>query len=494
LTFWRSTRGAGAAGLAGRGARGAAAAEGAGAGAAAAGEGGIIARLLTGGVSLGPIAVGIAGIAGGIHEIITDGQVKNLPALDTLAKLIAGPGPGSGLKGIGPAEAVGAALSSAKTGNNRGENIQDYLTRTLGSDPAKTNGLSYQKFFGIIQHGTQKDLTSFIAAYRAVQFQLKGSPDTIETVDDYLQGLFSRFNSARVAAGDLTKQQKLQLQASYASAVAAKYLSTNVDDLSKTYHVNGTVAKQLAADNFDLKLETKGTVDAMKGYGITLDKNTTAGKENINQVAVQSLLIKQNAADVLKLTGNQDLANVALRSGAIAFEDAAVKAGFNRDQVTTLIDKLLGIPPNPTSTVHVNGIPDATAAVAAFQFQLNALAKPIIVPIQVQSGLLGVASPNFSPTLPQILAAQGQGDPYAKNHAMGGIARGWSWVGERGPELIHVGSPSRVLTHQDSVAAVGGSGPLLHVEHQTINNNVDAREVAQQVGASVRMALTAKGV
>jgi hypothetical protein len=44
------------------------------------------------------------------------------------------------------------------------------------------------------------------------------------------------------------------------------------------------------------------------------------------------------------------------------------------------------------------------------------------------------------------------------------------------------------------MAAAGGSGPLFTIGQQNIHNNVDAREVAQQVGASVRMALTAKGV
>ena len=43
--------------------------------------------------------------------------------------------------------------------------------------------------------------------------------------------------------------------------------------------------------------------------------------------------------------------------------------------------------------------------------------------------------------------------------ARGGVHSGWTWVGERGPELLNLGSPSRVLPSQESMAATAG-GPL----------------------------------
>jgi hypothetical protein len=42
-------------------------------------------------------------------------------------------------------------------------------------------------------------------------------------------------------------------------------------------------------------------------------------------------------------------------------------------------------------------------------------------------------------------------------YAAGGVAQGWSWVGEHGPELMNVGSPSRVLSHKESLAALAPS-------------------------------------
>lgn len=43
-------------------------------------------------------------------------------------------------------------------------------------------------------------------------------------------------------------------------------------------------------------------------------------------------------------------------------------------------------------------------------------------------------------------------------HANGGIASGWSLVGERGPELVNFTNPGRVYTAEQTAAALGGKG------------------------------------
>lgn len=411
-----STRGLadaeGAAGIAG-------AAEGAGGTAA---RGGLLAGLLGGEATIAPLAAGVAGIAYGIHQIVTDGQVKNLPALNALSKAIAS----GGLSGKPGTQAISDALASTGTGNNRGENLQDYLTRILGNKSAVSKvqaqypgsgiDLSVAGLLKTIQTGNKGQIASFISQLHDLEFALKGSPDTINKVDTYLQALWSRYNSARVAADQLTKAQKEQQQANFASAVAANLLSTNVDALSKTYGVNHTAAQELATDNKNYALDVKGTVQAMTGYGVTLDKNSYYGRQNIQQVQTQIELAKLQGAQVLKLTGSQTLANAATRSATIAFENAATAAGFNKQQVDALARSFGGLPTDPTITLHVNGVDAANAALYGLEKQLQALAQPIIIPIETQSNLLGVASNTYVPTLPQILGAQG--------HASGGLLRG----------------------------------------------------------------------
>ena len=51
--------------------------------------------------------------------------------------------------------------------------------------------------------------------------------------------------------------------------------------------------------------------------------------------------------------------------------------------------------------------------------------------------------------------------------AGGGIASGWAKVGENGPELIHVGSPSRVMTASESATMSGGCNVTVEIINQS---------------------------
>jgi TP901 family phage tail tape measure protein len=233
--------------------------------------------------------------------------------------------------------------------------------------------------------------------------------------------------------------------------------------------------------------------------------NTYAAKTN--RAGLVSLVnqAKSAAAAYSRTTGKQSDYTAALNLAIPVLEAKAQAEGFNKQQIEAVVGALLSVPKETPASVILTGTREALASLADLEANLRAIAKPINIPIQVQSGLLGVASPNFTPTLPQILTAQGSGFggggfggsgpggiPGGTGHARGGIARGWSWIGEKGPELVNFGSPSRVLTHEDSLAAVGGMH--VHNPNITVNNNVDARELAQQVGASVRMAMRTRRV
>ena len=59
-----------------------------------------------------------------------------------------------------------------------------------------------------------------------------------------------------------------------------------------------------------------------------------------------------------------------------------------------------------------------------------------------------------------------------RGHARGteSARRGWSWVGERGPELVYLGGGEKILTASQSMAAnmlAGRGGPKNY--NQTIN-------------------------
>lgn len=74
----------------------------------------------------------------------------------------------------------------------------------------------------------------------------------------------------------------------------------------------------------------------------------------------------------------------------------------------------------------------------------------------------------------QVLGIAGAGfdldTPNIPRFARGGVAKGLAWVGEQGPELIHIGEPSRVYNRADSLALTRGPSPSF-----TANISIDAR-------------------
>lgn len=75
----------------------------------------------------------------------------------------------------------------------------------------------------------------------------------------------------------------------------------------------------------------------------------------------------------------------------------------------------------------------------------------------------------------------GPGLPHINPLAKGGVGRGWSWVGERGPELVNFGSPSRVLSNADSMAAVGGPTINVYVQGSVVTERELAATIRRQL-------------
>jgi hypothetical protein len=77
-------------------------------------------------------------------------------------------------------------------------------------------------------------------------------------------------------------------------------------------------------------------------------------------------------------------------------------------------------------------------------------------------------------------------------HAGGGMASGWSWVGERGPELVDFATPGRVYTAQQSGAmAGGGNTAALEARIGELSARLDQLiSVAQKTEASSRKTAT----
>ncbi len=69
-------------------------------------------------------------------------------------------------------------------------------------------------------------------------------------------------------------------------------------------------------------------------------------------------------------------------------------------------------------------------------------------------------------------------------HATGGVASGWSIVGENGPELANFTSPARIYTADDTRAALGGSNKDMVALLKSIDAKLDRLEKLEQHAAA----------
>lgn len=73
----------------------------------------------------------------------------------------------------------------------------------------------------------------------------------------------------------------------------------------------------------------------------------------------------------------------------------------------------------------------------------------------------------------------------APGHAKGGIAEGWSIVGEKGPELVNFGQPARVYTADQTARALNGTGGGLENVRIVIENKTGQQVKATQANVNV---------
>jgi len=64
--------------------------------------------------------------------------------------------------------------------------------------------------------------------------------------------------------------------------------------------------------------------------------------------------------------------------------------------------------------------------------------------------------------------------------ASGGVASGWSIVGERGPELANFTNPARIYTASDTRAMMGGGSSAPSVQIQVVNQTGTQAKARQQ--------------
>lgn len=174
--------------------------------------------------------------------------------------------------------------------------------------------------------------------------------------------------------------------------------------------------KALAGSNAAIAYEA--AVDdasaAVKNNGRTLDINTEKGRANrtaLNNVAAAA----NNQTAAMDAAGASNKAVAAKAASARdAFVKLATKMGLSAGQARALAASLINIP-NVSRTVTVT-----------------------------------YRNITYNDVINRTSTGQFQGGINAQPRAAGGLASGWSLVGERGPELVHFSTPAKVTPAGES--------------------------------------------
>lgn len=440
---------------------------------------GAAASVVTG--PLGLITLGAGLLGDKLGQLAGVGRTLG-PSIDGWASLLQDAAAGSGAaqdQVTGLANAIAAAPFNL--GASGLQNMDAALAQLQATDP-------------------QSAATEFYQIQQALEAQGKSAGDVAKMFPQYTKALADAKNTTTSYASAATaalspaqsftqaligQQQQLAAQADKAgvSAVAAislggsqSILNGLMGDAVTTYTLatgaaggyqsvltalNGTTSSLLSTEaGFTIALD--GVAKAAQANGTSLDVNNAKGAQNIqtftglaDSAQKAAVAVYQNEVQTQGANKAFADANTKLQQEKLAFEAAAEKAGFNKQQVQQLADELFKLPTDINVDVNAN----TTPAQAAVRGLLNNIDNSsAYVQVYATGG-----NPGGKAYLPNAHGGIIGGIGAA---ATGGIHGSLTKMNEQGEEMVRLPSGSMVMSHPDTMREIGrrqdsaGGGPL----------------------------------
>lgn len=297
----------------------------------------------------------------------------------------------------------------------------------------------------------------------------KGGPQAMSTLNVMLE------NAA--ASGKITWQQLAKVQSGLGLvSAAAKSAETS-------YELENKAAGKNILANDQLGTSLKKLAPLFTDTGTALDNLTPAGMHNIEVVKEEAAAIGANAAEQLKHHKSVDAVAASVGNQTLALQANLIKLGLNSTQVADLIVQYAHVPKSVATKLATNApivstliqdlitkygkLPshksvNVSTNISSVQSQLKSLEKQLdnLHGRTLQVGVTGISVNNL-----RRLGLVG-GNAGGTTNWRGG----WTWVGEKGAELMRLPSGTQIMPHEQSMryAANGGGGGGFTV-YQTIN-------------------------
>jgi hypothetical protein len=170
----------------------------------------------------------------------------------------------------------------------------------------------------------------------------------------------------------------------------------------------------------------------LKGHNKELGLNTAQGRKHLGAIRDSIKAAQQDSEATFERTRSSEKARKAFEDDIGTLKEHLIQLGYDRGEVQKLIDKYAQVPPFKKTKFEV----DTAQAERDVQDFITRTSQGKFIQIGVRVG----AGP-----LRSAFAAGTSSAP-----------AGWAWVGERGPELMHMRGGERVLSHPTSMRVSRG--------------------------------------
>src|SRR6266498_866637 len=353
-----------------------------------------------------------------------------------------------------------------------GINLATYTQATLGNAAAQhavTDALHAAKDAGVLTREQFVKLAQGTYDYMSVTTDAATANVRLATATETTTGATKNHTAAAQAAAAQLAAEKQKSDELWMSLTRL----ANINLSAMSAHL------ALQAAILDVDRSLKGLDGTTKRDTLALTANTVAGNA-ARQTLIQHLQAALADGEAQKARGvGTARATKSVQDDIAALRQHYINLGYNRTAVDAVIASLGNLGkqhPKATATVDTS---QANRAVDALNRKLTTL----------DGRTVSTYTYNFQQ---DIVRAAGGG---RTGHAEGGLFRGWSWLGERGPELGYTPDTTAVFTAEQSrqmIASFQGlaggrnAGSAVHIEHldvhlDAVTGRAAALEFVQEV-------------
>ncbi|MFC6156146.1 hypothetical protein [Kribbella jiaozuonensis] len=329
---------------------------------------------------------------------------------------------------------------------------------------------------GGLANTTVNNLVPGLGLARTGLDQLAGSADKASTAVGltgdaakyFTQGL-SDSQVAAILAGNAVAGAGTQ-----AESAAAKFdRQTKATDalIQSTFRLQNLALGLAGAEvNFQASLDAASA--SVKDNGKNLDINSEKGRNNKSALIALAQAANQQTQSMIESGAGTAAAGRSAENARSSFVRIATQMGLSKKEADRLATSLIGIPPNKTSNVQVNGATAAKGSVDALGRSIKNLPSTKVVTVKYT--VAGI--PRSTPS--NIIGSAGR--------ASGGPTQPFQTykVGERGPEWLTMGSQPGFITSAEK-GAPGNQAPQVLEVHIEVGGEV-TKVVRQEIKADKR--------